>query len=102
MQIHDPTNLDIANRLWDELDGGVGNNLKSTRRSIMTFGKAAQHSVDGRSRLAASLMEAFDLTGVPPNAIDMDAGLIASINDASKFDENIKWLKVCIAPNKTN
>jgi hypothetical protein len=64
--------LEISESLWNTLDGGVGNKLKSVPRAVRTFREAALCSRQGVERLATALKEWFEDSGQLPTRVDFD------------------------------
>ena len=90
----DDSRLEISESLWDALDGGVGNNLKSIPRAVRTFRGAALRSQEGAERLAAALKEWFEVSGQLPTRADFDDELYWAIS-RTRHDtsvESIRWL----------
>ena len=93
-----PLDLELANKLWNSLDSGINDNLKSGARALKTFHEAALSSQEGMEALASAFMEVFDLTGQAPNIKDFSQELIAAIRNVpiTGRSENLQWLIVCL------
>jgi hypothetical protein len=86
--------IDIRESLWNTLNGGVGNNLKSVPRAIRTFRRDALRSQRGAERLAEALREVFENTGLLPARLDFEDELFWAISRTQRnaSAQEIVWL----------
>jgi hypothetical protein len=95
----DDSRLEIAESLWNALDGGVGNNLKSIPRAVRTFRGVALRSQEGAERLATALKEWFEVSGQIPTRADFDDELYWAISRTRRDSgvESIRWLLATVS-----
>lgn len=90
-----PLDIQACNKLWNLLDGGVGNNLKGIERAIHTYRAAALQSDEGMARLSDALLEVFEASGRLPAKEDLGAELQKRIFDLAVTPNfgHLGWLR---------
>jgi hypothetical protein len=88
----DGSRLEVCESLWNTLEGGVGNNLKSIPRTGMTFRQVALRSQQGAELHA--LQEGFEVRGQLPSRADFDDELYWAMMRTRRDTrvESVRWL----------
>lgn len=97
----DPTNLDLANRVWALLSGATGFDVRTGSRAIEVFRNAALHSDAGLSALVSAFRSLADETGEHPRVALFDPLLGYSLRRFLRekdvpCNDTVQWILECI------
>jgi hypothetical protein len=97
----DPTNLDAANRYWEELASLGEEDVRSGGFVLEAYRKCALASAEGVVAFARGYRELFEKTGEKPSAKLLDEELLQTLKAAcselsGEDQEIVRWILTCV------